>query len=74
MQPINNTFEDIEDLLERIARLNRLIHTHESQPNAARPEPDKLTIEGYQRLRQQFADELSTMMRDSYELSVSVAA
>lgn len=69
MQPTNNAFEDIEDLLERIARLNRLIHTHESQP-----EPDKLTIEGYQRLRQQFADELSELMRDSYELSVSVAA
>ncbi len=54
MQAIDNPFDEIEDLLNRIARLNRLIHVHDSQPD-----PDRLTIEGYQRLRQQFADELS---------------
>jgi molecular chaperone GrpE (heat shock protein) len=69
MQPTDNSFDDIEDLLNRIARLNRLIHTHESQPK-----PDQLAIEGYQRLRQQFTSELSDLLRDSYELSVSVAA
>lgn len=65
----NNPLDDIEDLLNRIARLNTLIHTHESQP-----QPDRLTIEGYQRLRQQFTNELSDLMLASYELNVSVAA
>ncbi|GAB3222558.1 hypothetical protein [Spirosoma arcticum] len=69
MQPTNVHFDDIEDLLNHIARLNQLIHTHQAQS-----EPDQLTIEGYQRLRQQFADELSQLMRESYELNVSVAA
>ncbi len=66
---INNPLDDIKDLLNRIARFNQLIHTHQAQP-----EPDQLTIEGYQRLRQQFADELSQLMRESYELNVSLAA
>lgn len=69
MQPINAQFDDIEDLLNQIARLNQLIHTHQAQP-----EPDQLTIEGYQRLRQQFAEELSQLMRESYKLNVSIAA
>ena len=63
---INNPLDDIKDLLNRIARLNQLIHTHQAQP-----EPDQLTIEGYQRLRQQFADELSQLMRESYKGCIS---
>jgi adenylate cyclase len=69
MEPINLPFEEIEDLLNRIARLNALIHLHEQQPA-----PDSLTIEGYQRMRQQFADELSQLMQETVELNVTVAA
>ncbi|GAB3225587.1 hypothetical protein [Spirosoma arcticum] len=49
---INKPLDDIEDVLNRVARLNALIHTHESQP-----QPDRPTIEGYQRVRPQFADD-----------------
>ncbi len=69
MQPTNSQFDEIEELLSRIARLNALIHLHEQQAD-----PDHLTIEGYQRVRQQFAAELSQLMQETYELSVSITA
>jgi hypothetical protein len=56
----------LEDVLHRIDRLNKLIHLHKEQEN-----PDILAIEGYQKLRSQYSQQLKELLQD-FELEVEI--
>ncbi|MBO0951707.1 hypothetical protein [Fibrella forsythiae] len=48
---------EIVDVLQRIERLTAQIELHEKQPNV-----DSLSIEGYQRLREQYFRQLEELL------------
>ena len=58
MNKLPNLHNEVIDLLGRIERLNAIEELHHNQP-----EPDKLALEGYQRLRQQYIDQLSRLLQ-----------
>lgn len=56
----------LEDILNRIERLNILLHTHEEQEV-----PDLLAIEGYQKLKNQYIEQLKELLEE-FELKVEI--
>ena len=52
--------KSLEDILERIDRLNNLIKIHKSQHN-----PDILAIDGYQRLKFQYSNQIKELLHES---------
>ncbi|MFN3848199.1 MAG: hypothetical protein ACK4NY_02165 [Spirosomataceae bacterium] len=54
----------LEDILKRIERLNKLIHKHQELPT-----PDTLAIEGYQKLKEQYKEQLNELLAQ-FELKV----
>ena len=53
MNKLSNLHSEVIDVLSRIERLNAIEDLHLSQPI-----PDALALDGYQLLRQQYADQL----------------
>ena len=60
------TFKSLEDILERIDRLNNLIKVHKSQPN-----PDILAIDGYQRLKFQYSNQIKELLHE-FDIEVEI--
>jgi outer membrane phospholipase A len=58
--------KSLEDVLERIDRLNNLIKIHKSQSN-----PDILAIEGYQRLKFQYSNQVKELLHE-FEIEVEI--
>jgi hypothetical protein len=58
--------KSLEDVLERIDRLNNLIKIHKSQSN-----PDVLAIEGYQRLKFQYSNQVKELLHE-FEIEVEI--
>ena len=56
----------LEDVLHRIDRLNKLVHKHEEQAK-----PDILAIEGYQKLKRQYSQQLKELLQD-FELEIEI--
>jgi hypothetical protein len=56
--------KSLEDILNRIERLNNLIKIHKNQSN-----PDVLAIEGYQRLKFQYSNQIKDLL---YEFEIDV--
>jgi hypothetical protein len=57
MTKLTNIQREMLDLVSRIERLNTLEEMHRGQPS-----PDILALEGYQRLRQQYATQLEDLL------------
>ena len=60
------TLKSLEDILERIDRLNNLIKIHKSQPN-----PDILAIDGYQRLKFQYSNQIKELLHE-FDIEVEI--
>ena len=60
--------KSLEDVLERIDRLNNLIKIHKSQLN-----PDILAIEGYQKLKFQYSNQVKDLLHE-FEIEVEIHA
>jgi outer membrane phospholipase A len=58
--------KSLEDVLERIDRLNNLIKIHKSQSN-----PDILAIEGYLRLKFQYSNQVKELLHE-FEIEVEI--
>jgi hypothetical protein len=58
--------KSLEDVLERIDRLNNLIKIHKSQSS-----PDTLAIEGYQRLKFQYSNQVKELLHE-FEIEVEI--
>ena len=58
--------KSLENILERIDRLNNLIKIHKSQSN-----PDTLAIEGYQRLKFQYSNQVKELLHE-FEIEVEI--
>ncbi len=58
--------KSLEDILERIERLNNLIKIHKSQSN-----PDILAIDGYQRLKFQYSNQIKELLH-KFEIEVEI--
>ncbi len=61
-----HTFKSLEDILERIERLNNLIKIHKSQVN-----PDILAIDGYQRLKFQYSNQIKELLHE-FDIEVEI--
>ena len=57
MNKVSNIQSEMLDVLSRVERLNALEELHRSQPV-----PDLLALEGYKKLRQQYADQLVELL------------
>lgn len=64
---MNPHIAEVDDILERIERLNHLIRLNKEQPTA----PDKLAIEGFQRLRKQYITQLIRALNE-FELEAQI--
>ncbi|QHV96389.1 MULTISPECIES: hypothetical protein [Spirosoma] len=53
----SNVHSEIVDVLNRIERLNELVQLHKQQPLV-----DTLTVEGYERLREQYINQLEELL------------
>jgi ABC-type transport system involved in cytochrome bd biosynthesis fused ATPase/permease subunit len=60
------TFKSLEDILERIDRLNNLIKIHKSQANT-----DILAIDGYQRLKFQYSNQIKEILHE-FDIEVEI--
>ena len=58
--------KSLEDILERIDRLNNLIKVHKSQSN-----PDILAIDGYQRLKFQYSNQIKELLHE-FDIEVEI--
>lgn len=56
----------LEDVLERIDRLNNLIKIHKNQSS-----PDILAIEGYQKLKFQYSNQVKELLHE-FEIEVEI--
>jgi hypothetical protein len=62
---INDKKIRVVDILDQIEKLNKLIHIHTEETRS------KLMVKQYQNMRQQFLDELKTILFD-FQLNVEV--
>ena len=60
------TLKSLEDILERIDRLNNLIKIHKSQSNL-----DILAIDGYQRLKFQYSNQIKELLHE-FDIEVEI--
>jgi hypothetical protein len=58
--------KSLEDILERIDRLNNLIKIHKSQAK-----PDILAIDGYQRLKFQYSNQIKDLLHE-FDIEVEI--
>ena len=58
--------KSLEDVLERIDRLNNLIKIHKIQPN-----PDILAIDGYQKLKFQYSNQIKELLHE-FDIEVEI--
>jgi hypothetical protein len=58
--------KSLEDILERIDRLNNLIKIHKSQIN-----PDILAIDGYQKLKFQYSTQIKELLHE-FDIEVEI--
>jgi hypothetical protein len=57
MNKLPNLHSELLDVVSRIERLNSIEELHQSQPV-----PDTLALEGYQKLRQQYIEQLGELL------------
>jgi hypothetical protein len=58
--------KSLEDILERIDRLNNLIKIHKGQSN-----PDILAIDGYQKLKFQYSNQIKQLLHE-FDIEVEI--
>jgi hypothetical protein len=59
MNPVSDLHAELHEVVARIERLNRLMHTHRQQAI-----PDTLALEGYALLKHQYAQQLIDLLTD----------
>lgn len=62
------SFEVMQDILERIGRINNLLHLHETQGNT-----DNLTLESWRKMKHQLTQQFLELLQD-FHLDVSIQA
>ena len=58
--------QSIVEILERVDGLNDIIRIHKSQPN-----PDILAIDGYQRLKFQYSNQIKELLHE-FDIEVEI--
>lgn len=66
MNSVSDLHTELQDVVTRIERLNDLMALHRQQP-----EPDRLALEGYARLKRQYAEQLIERLQE-LELDVDI--
>ena len=59
MNLVSDLHAELQDVVMRIERLNDLLSLHRQQP-----EPDRLALEGYARLKRQYAEQLMELLQE----------
>lgn len=62
------SFEVMQDILERIGRINNLLRLHESQDST-----DDLTLESWHKMKYQLTQQFLDLLQD-FQLDVSIQA